>query len=76
MLDASCRGMNGDLFFPTNGTALDDIRAVCNACRVRDECLEYALENRISHGVWGGVSERGRARLIQLRATAHATNLR
>jgi WhiB family redox-sensing transcriptional regulator len=31
------------------------------------ECLEYALEFRIDHGVWGGASERERRRILRSR---------
>ena len=34
---------------------------------VRSECLEYALLNRIEHGVWGGASERERRRILRRR---------
>jgi hypothetical protein len=35
---------------------------------------EYALVNRIDHGVWGGTSERERRRILrQRRQTARAT---
>ncbi len=27
---------------------------ICAECPVRQSCLEYALANRIDHGVWGG----------------------
>jgi len=33
-------------------------------------CLEYALENRIDHGVWGGCSERERRRILKRRRLA------
>jgi WhiB family redox-sensing transcriptional regulator len=32
-------------------------------------CLEYALEHRIDHGVWGGTSERQRRRILKTRRT-------
>jgi hypothetical protein len=31
-------------------------KAVCRACPVRDDCLEYALTNAEPWGVWGGLS--------------------
>ena len=33
-------------------------------------CLEYALEERIEHGVWGGCSERERRRILKRRRVA------
>jgi WhiB family redox-sensing transcriptional regulator len=34
---------------------------------VKSPCLEYAIENRIDHGVWGGASERERRRIMRQR---------
>lgn len=36
---------------------------VCRACPVRNECLQFALENNIQHGIWGGMAERERRQL-------------
>jgi WhiB family redox-sensing transcriptional regulator len=36
---------------------------------VKSPCLEYALYNRIEHGVWGGASERERRRIARRRRT-------
>jgi len=37
---------------------------VCVQCRVRVECLDYALTNGFVYGVWGGASERERRRIL------------
>lgn len=42
-------------------------KQVCHECKVRAECLEYALENREKNGIWGGVTERERRRMLRRR---------
>lgn len=39
-------------------------------CPVREVCLEYALERKERFGIWGGKSERERARLAKTRRVA------
>jgi WhiB family redox-sensing transcriptional regulator len=63
-----CADKPPSLFFPSDGVGVDVARRVCAECPVRSECLEYALANRIDHGVWGGTSERERRRIIKARA--------
>ncbi len=71
---AACRGLNPNLFFPDDGdhTTAQQAKAVCVACPAADGCLQYALTNRIDHGVWGGldVDERKRHRRRNQRRTA------
>jgi WhiB family redox-sensing transcriptional regulator len=67
MLDARCREFDPTLFFPSDGVGVDRARHVCFECPVRMACLEYALEYRIDHGVWGGASERERRRILRSR---------
>lgn len=71
MLQARCRGASPGEFFPSDGVGVDQARKVCAACDVRLECLEYALEHRIDHGVWGGCSERERRRILRRRKGAN-----
>ncbi|GIU85530.1 MAG: hypothetical protein KatS3mg009_0045 [Acidimicrobiia bacterium] len=67
MLDAKCRGAAPAAFFPSDGLGVESAQRVCTTCPVRVECLEYALANRIEHGVWGGASERERRRILRRR---------
>ena len=60
---AACRGTDLEVFFPERGEAAGPARRVCAACPVRQPCLDYAITNRITHGVWGGLSERERRAL-------------
>ena len=60
--------LDPDLFFPigTTGPALDQIEtatAICTACDVNDECLEFALATNQEAGVWGGTTEEERRKL-------------
>jgi WhiB family redox-sensing transcriptional regulator len=57
---AACYGTDLNLFFPERGQSAGAARQVCARCPVRQPCLEYALSNRITSGIWGGMTERER----------------
>lgn len=40
-------------------------RTWCMVCPVQPDCLATALGNRERHGVWGGLTPRERARLLE-----------
>jgi WhiB family redox-sensing transcriptional regulator len=65
--DAACRGTDPNLWFPERGATLAEARQVCAGCPVRAECLEWALDNNQSLGVWGGLSERARRQMQKAR---------
>lgn len=66
---AKCKGYDPDVFHPYDGAGVIAAKEICRECAVRTECLEYALEHKIDHGVWGGTSERQRKRILKLRRT-------
>ena len=70
MDDALCRSASPGDFFPSDGVGVERAKRVCAECPVRAECLEYALTQRIEHGVWGGCSERERRRMMRTRRLA------
>jgi len=67
MANGRCKEMDPAIFFPSDGVGVVIAQAVCNECPVKTECLEYALEDRVDHGVWGGASERQRRRILRHR---------
>jgi WhiB family redox-sensing transcriptional regulator len=68
MAEGNCRNYPPAVFFPSDGVGVDRARKICNHdCPVAAKCLEYALEQRIEHGVWGGCSERERRRILKRR---------
>ena len=72
MAEGNCRNYPPATFFPSDGVGVDRARAICKGCPVGDQCLEYALEERIEHGVWGGCSERERRRILKRRRNPNA----
>ena len=65
-VEAECRDMDTDLFFPPAGISgerkyeLERIAVnICNSCTVIDECLEFAVGNPqlVAAGVWGGKTD-------------------
>ena len=60
---ASCRGVDPELFFPARGGSTKEARAVCKGCVVRDKCLNHSLVQGERFGIWGGTTEKERRRL-------------
>lgn len=67
-LKAACRGVDPSIFFPVKHVHGLEAKAICAECPVQEECLEWAVETVEPHGIWGGVSERGRRKIRQQRA--------
>jgi len=71
-LKAACRGPESTLFFPPSAPERREERdareakakRICMQCAVRDDCLEFALRVREPHGIWGGLTESERRRLL------------
>jgi WhiB family redox-sensing transcriptional regulator len=58
--EANCRGLDPAMFHTERGESTKEALAVCAGCIVVEQCLHYALSNKIKVGVWGGTSERQR----------------
>ena len=70
MARGNCRYEPPSTFFPSDGVGVEAAKRLCETCSVKEQCLEYALENRIDHGVWGGLSEDERRALKRRTARA------
>jgi len=55
---AKCTGEIADFFFPESKAELKEslpmLQSICKSCAHEKECLQYALDNEITHGFWGG----------------------
>jgi hypothetical protein len=71
---AACRTEDPEMFFPT-GTeggwklVINDAKSVCARCPSRTDCLNFALDEGISDGIFGGLTEKERA-AVRRRVTA------
>jgi len=59
--DVACRDADPDLFFPigTTGAALrqvEEAKRICRVCPAQIQCLDWALENGVTDGLWGGAT--------------------
>ena len=60
---AACRYKDPELFYQTGNDARE-AKNVCGTCPVRAECLTYALETKEEWGVWGGMEEKERRKVV------------
>lgn len=66
-----CRGVDSAVFFhpegergPSRARRERSAKAICQQCPVRAQCAAHALQVHEPYGVWGGLSESERSRLI------------
>jgi WhiB family redox-sensing transcriptional regulator len=62
---AACSGADTSWFVPNEDEYItfaykDRAIAFCKACPVREECLRYAYEENIQHGIYGGMTNKER----------------
>nr|WP_310278237.1 WhiB family transcriptional regulator [Haloactinomyces albus] len=67
---AACRDEDPELFFPVSDMGpgarqVEQAKAVCARCPVRSACLNYAVDNGLHHGIFGGTTERERQQLAR-----------
>jgi WhiB family redox-sensing transcriptional regulator len=67
---AACKDEEPELFFAASDVGPGarqnaQAKAVCARCPVRSECLGYALDNGLDHGVFGGTTATERRRLVR-----------
>jgi WhiB family redox-sensing transcriptional regulator len=73
-LAAACEGEDPETWFPKgegerNGSkrvkaATAYAQAICADCPVKTDCLAFAIALDLRYGIWGGVTEQDRAKLV------------
>lgn len=61
--EAACRGDDTSAWFSFDRDDIAYALGVCGACPVREECLEFALEEGIDFGIFGGLEQDDRRAL-------------
>jgi hypothetical protein len=58
--DAKCKEGDPNFFFPESAKELEErlptLESICNSCRHKIDCADFAVDNAISWGFWGGFS--------------------
>ncbi len=70
---AACRGPQAVVFFPPPQfeRKVDRLererraKAICADCMVRRDCLDYSIQIKEPHGIWGGLNEHERRALAE-----------
>ncbi|WP_043267159.1 WhiB family transcriptional regulator [Streptomyces sp. CT34] len=61
-----CHGMAparaDKLFFhtPRDHQAIAEAKSLCGRCPVKKDCFNYAIDNQIRYGIWGGLTDKER----------------
>jgi WhiB family redox-sensing transcriptional regulator len=74
---AACLTADPGLFFPISARGLAEkqiarAKMICAVCKVRAECLEFAMSHDLAHGIWGGTTPEDRQRARQRKGRAAA----
>lgn len=77
--NAQCKDIeDANIFFPESRDqerkTLPAIRKMCDGCIERKECLEYALDNEITYGIWAGFTAEQRRRMLIARNEPRINN--
>jgi WhiB family redox-sensing transcriptional regulator len=65
MTEGACVDNERIEWFPADELLALEAKAVCRTCRVKAQCLSYALAHH-EYGVWGGTTEQERRALRKL----------
>ncbi len=58
----ACSQTDPDLWFAVGAMEHKQAKRICRECPVQTQCLAYAMDAPVDHGIWGGLTERERRR--------------
>lgn len=56
---ANCRGLDPEIFFPSkyDFKSVKEAKKICASCLVKTQCADYATDNDLDDGIWGGMTK-------------------
>ena len=71
---AACKGYDTNMFFPErgNGSTPEKVavsKSICMRCPSRVPCLQFAIDNNLTYGTYGGVAPHDRRAMQNLVVT-------
>lgn len=59
-----CKTSDFKIFFSDLRKEINEALQICNRCKVKQQCFDYAMANN-EHGVWGGTTEHQRRMMVR-----------
>ena len=63
---AMCSLENSEIFFSGLASRVAKAKAICSACPVQKQCLDFAISNNIEEGIFGGLTPNERKSLVSV----------
>ena len=64
---AACKDKGVELFFEFDSSKIKEAKKICADCEIKDLCLDFAILNQETNGVWGGTTPDERNRIARTR---------
>lgn len=66
--EAACARVDGELWYPDVGSNPNMAKRICQGCPSKVPCLQWALDNNETYGVWGATTAMERRRMKKVAA--------
>ena len=70
---ARCLGANTETFYPDRGGNVAKGKLICYGCSVRKECAQFAIDNKLRDGIFGGLGDKERRMVVNGKRTLDVT---
>ena len=64
--EALCSQSDPDLWFEERTSLAREAMSICNQCPVMEECRQFAIDNEVDYGIWGGMTTAQRRREVRI----------